>query len=228
MSGSASHQPGSRQPGSRAPGERMLGGRAHKPPTSAAISRRRWTVGLAKRVLPLIALCLLSLVALWPEIADQTDRARLVYRRGAVMPEAGILTAPRYRGEDDNRQPYTLTATSARQIGPERIDLISPVGDILLTGGVWLQVQAAGGTYMQKAGQLDLAGEVTLYRDDGTTLTTDAATIDLREGAVASGARTHAEGPFGTLDAQGFTITERGHVAQFAGPGRLVLRGGRP
>jgi lipopolysaccharide export system protein LptC len=33
----------------------------------------------------------------------------------------------------------------------------------------------------------------------------------------------HAEGPFGTLDAQGFAVTDRGAVIQFPGPGRLLL-----
>jgi hypothetical protein len=36
---------------------------------------------------------------------------------------------------------------------------------------------------------------------------------------------THAEGPFGTLDAQGFTATDGGTVIHFAGPGRLLLNG---
>ena len=223
MSGSAN-----RTPVPRLPTGRRLGTQPHKTPAYGAIAQRRWMVGLAKRVLPLLALALLVLVAAWPEIAQQTDRARLIYRRGGVVPESGVLTAPRYRGEDDNHQTYTLTATAARQIGTDRIDLTDPVGDIILTGGIWLQVQATAGTYMQKAAQLDLSGEVTLYRDDGSTLVTEAATLDLREGAAASAARTHVEGPFGTLDAQGFTITERGRVAQFHGPARLVLDGGRP
>jgi lipopolysaccharide export system protein LptC len=184
-------------------------------------------VGLGKRMLPVVGLALLALVALWPEIAQQADHARLVYRRGMMMPESGVLTAPRYRGEDENGRPYTLTAASARQTGADRIELSAPVGDVALGGGGWAQVQATGGVYLQKAGQLDLSGEVTLYRDDGTVVTTDAATMDLKEGVVASGARTHVEGPFGTLDAQGFTISERGRVAQFSGPGRLVLNGGR-
>ncbi len=33
----------------------------------------------------------------------------------------------------------------------------------------------------------------------------------------------HAEGPFGTLDAQGFTLTDKGSAIQFFGPGHLVL-----
>lgn len=221
MSGSTN-----RTPAPRLPTGRSIGEPSRRRPSAGAIAQRRWVVGLAKRTLPVLALALLTTVALWPEIAQQTDRARLVYRRGSIVPESGVLTAPRYRGEDDNHQGYTLTATSARQIGADRIDFVAPVGDIALSGGAWLQVQSAAGTYMQKAAQLDLSGDVVLYRDDGTTLVTDAATLDLHDGAAAGAALTHVEGPFGTLDAQGFTITERGRLAQFHGPARLVLNGG--
>lgn len=221
MSGAASRRPAGRPEG------RLLGGAVRRPPSSSAITRRRWVVGFGKRLLPVAGLALLALIALWPEIVRQTENARVLYRRGLGMPESGTLTDARYRGEDESGRPYTLTAATARQAGPERIDLTAPVGDVALSGGGWAQVQAQSGVYMQKAQILDLSGEVTLYRDDGTVVTTDAATMDLKEGVVASGARTHVEGPFGTLDAQGFTITERGQVAQFAGPGRLVLNGGR-
>ena len=69
---------------------------------------------------------------------------------------------------------------------------------------------------------------MVLYRDDGTMLITASATLDLHAGVAASGMPVRVEGPFGTMDAQGFTITERGRVAQFAGPARLVLNGGKP
>ena len=221
MSGAASRNQPRRRP------DHLVTGRA-KLPSASSIGRRRMLVGLAKRILPLAALALLSLVALWPEIVQQADRARLIYRHAGIVPDSGVLTAPRYRGEDDNHQLYSLTATTARQTGPERIDLVRPIGDILLGGGGWLQVTAAAGTYLQKAGQLDLSGDVVLYRDDGTLLVTEAATLDVHEGVAASGLPVRVEGPFGTLDAQGFTITERGRVAHFHGPARLVLDGGRP
>ena len=218
MSGAASRPPAPRA-------DRLLGGTVRRPPSSGAIARRRWVVGLTKRALPVVALLLLGVVAMWPEIVKQTDTARLIYRRGMGMPESGVLTDPRYRGEDESGRPYTLTAATARQAGVERIDLTAPVGDVGLGASGWAHVRAKAGVYMQKAGQLDLSGEVTLYRDDGTVVTTDTATMDVHEGVVASGARTHVEGPFGTLDAQGFTLTDRGQVVQFIGPGRLVLNG---
>ncbi len=86
-------------------------------------------------------------------------------------------------------------------------------------------LQAKDGVYLQHTSQLDLSHNVTLYRDDGTTLTTNSASIDLKNGAAAGAEPTHAEGPFGTLDAQGFTITDKGAAVQFAGPAHLVLNG---
>ena len=86
-------------------------------------------------------------------------------------------------------------------------------------------LQGDTGVYMQHSSLLDLSGNVTLYREDGTTVTTDTATVDLKAGAAANNSRVHAEGPFGTLDAQAFAITDNGNVMQFTGPARLVMNG---
>ncbi len=51
------------------------------------------------------------------------------------------------------------------------------------------------------------------------------ATMNLKQGAATSNDYTHAEGPFGTLDAEGFTLVDRGGVIQFHGPAKLVLNG---
>ena len=115
-----------------------------------------------------------------------------------------------------------------KQDGPDRVNLTTPKGDITLSNGTWLMVQSKDGVFLQHSGQLDLSHEVTLYRDDGTTLVTASASIDLKNGAAASSDPTHAEGPFGTLDAQGFTVTDKGAAVQFAGPAQLVLNGASP
>jgi lipopolysaccharide export system protein LptC len=126
---------------------------------------------------------------------------------------------------DSQGQPYTLTAVTANQVGPDRFDMTDPIGDLTLNSGGWLSVTGLTGVYMQTAAQLDLSGNVTLYRDDGTTLHTDTATLDVHAGVATSADRTHVEGPFGTLDAQGFVVTDHGQLIRFAGPGRLVLNG---
>jgi lipopolysaccharide export system protein LptC len=188
-----------------------------------AIARRRWFVGLTKRALPLGALALLASVALWPELARDTDRSRMSYRRGAAVPESGQMVQASYHGVDANGRPYTMTATTAHQVDPNRINLTEPKGDITLESGSWLMAQSHRGVYLQHEGSLDLWEAVHLYRDDGTTMDTSVATLDLKVGAAAGPEQVHSEGPFGTLDAQGFAVTDRGAVIQFTGPGRLVL-----
>ena len=199
--------------------------RIRRPALEAArnLARRRWFVGLTKRLLPLVALALLASIALWPELVREMDHSRMSYRRGATPPQSGQMREATYHGVDSNGRPYTMTATTAHQINPDRINLTDPKGDMSLESGSWLMSQSRSGVYLQHEGSLDLWDDVQLYRDDGTTLATASATLDLKQGAAAGADMVHAEGPFGTLDAQGFAVTDRGQVMQFTGPGRLVL-----
>jgi lipopolysaccharide export system protein LptC len=178
--------------------------------------------------LPAVALLLLATIALWPELDRMRDSARIAFQRVSAEAGGARLTDAHYRGVDAQGRPYTLTAATAQQDGPERVNLTTPKGDITLSNGTWLMVQSKKGVYLQHSGQLDLSQEVTLYRDDGTTLVTASAAVDLKNGAAASSEPTHAEGPFGTLDAQGFTLTDKGAAVQFAGPAHLVLNGTAP
>ena len=212
-------------PRARPPIPRSLG--EARRPARLARPQRRWLVGLAKRILPLLALALLLLVAFWPEIQGTGDRNRISYRRVDITPEGGQLTDAHYQGVDASGRPYTVTATRVRQVGPERTDLEEPKADMQMQSGEWLMVQAKRGIYEQKANRLDLAGEVTLYRDDGTVLVTESASLDMKANAAAGHEMVHAEGPFGVLDAQGFTVLDNGAVVHFTGPARLVLNGDR-
>lgn len=196
-----------------------------RPPSPGGIARRRLLVRLTKLLLPLTALALLALLALWPEFDRAKDHGRLTFSGISAEVDGARLTDARYHGVDEENQPYTITAKIARQVTPERVDLTAPIGDVTLKDGSWLQVQSKDGVYLQHADSLDLSHDVVLYRDDGTTLKTESASIDLKNGAGAGSEPVHAEGPFGTLDAQGFTLTDNGSAIQFTGPARLVLNG---
>jgi lipopolysaccharide export system protein LptC len=190
------------------------------------LGRRGLLVRVAKYVLPVVALVLLSSIALWPELSRTLENGRVTWHR-LTMAQAGsgTLLKPRYRGVDEHDQPYVISADTAQQDGPERVNLKAPRGDVTMRSGAWLQVRSRQGVYMQHADQLDLSKFVTLYRQDGTILNSDTATIDMKLGAATSDNFTHAEGPFGTLDAQGFTLVDKGGIIQFHGPAKLVLNG---
>ena len=180
----------------------------------------------AKWVLPLLALALLGSIAAWPEIIRVKDQERIAFRKAfSLEAQSGRMVDPRYRGVDERGRPYTVTATAATQTSPERIALVDPKADMVTESGTWLMVQSKAGVFIQRQSLLDLSKDVLLYREDGTTLRTDAIAADLKAGAAASSDKTHAEGPFGTLDAQGFMLTDKGSAIQFTGPAHLVLNG---
>jgi len=198
--------------------------RVRQAPTASRIARRRLIVTLTKWLLPFGALLLLASVALWPEIARIKDQGRITFRRVfSVEPDSGRMKEPRYQGVDERGRPYTVTADSALQSGPLHIDLVEPKGDLVPENGGWIMVQSHEGVYIQRAGQLDLSHDVVLYRDDGTVMRTQSAAVDVKQGAAAGNDMTHAEGPFGVLDAQGFTLIDKGAAIQFHGPARLIL-----
>jgi lipopolysaccharide export system protein LptC len=202
--------------------------RMRRPPTPGREARRRLFILLSKFLLPVAALALLVTIAMWPELQRATDKARIAMRQVSGEVQGATLTDAVYHGVDDHGRPYTLTAATAQQVGPERINLTIPKGDITLANGTWLMVQAKDGVFMQHINELDLSHDVTLYRDDGTTMLTQSAAIDMKNGAAAGAEPVHAEGPFGVLDAQGFTLTDKGSNIQFTGPAHLVLNGSSP
>jgi len=222
--------PLSTRPASRLPGSHLISATANRvrtPPSAGRLARRHLLITLTKWLLPAGALLLLASIALWPEIGRMKDATRVALQRAGADVGA-TLTDARYRGVDDHNRPYTVTAATAQQDGPNRINLTSPKADITLGDGTWLMLQAKTGVYLQQTSQLDLSTDVTLYRDDGTTVKTPSAALDLKAGAAASSEHTHAEGPFGILDAEGFTITDKGSAVQFTGPAHLVLNGSSP
>lgn len=212
----------------RRPGTKLVAAtaaRMRRPPTQRHLARRHLAITLTKWLLPALALALLSTIALWPEFDRATEEAREAFQRVSGEVQGGQLIDARYHGIDQKGRPYTVTAATAQQDGPERINLTMPKGDITLHDGTWLMLSSKKGVYRQHSDELDLSRDVTLYRDDGTTMVTASAAIDLKHGAAAGAQPVHAEGPFGMLDAQGFTLVDKGANVQFTGPARLVLNG---
>ena len=202
------------------------GRRARREISRRRIRMRRFTIMIAKLGLPLLAVLLLSAIALWPEIARISENSRMSFRRiFAVEAESGRMQNPHYKGIDQRNRPYTITATWAMQATPNRIDLGDPKGDMVLESGNWLQVESKDGVFIQRAELLDLSHDVVMYRDDGTVIRTQTAAVDIKQGAASSDDKTHAEGPFGTLDSQGFTLTDKAGAIQFQGPARLIING---
>jgi lipopolysaccharide export system protein LptC len=209
----------------RQPRQRMAGEvRIRRAPTAGALTRRRLMITTTKFILPVVALALLATIALWPEFDRENNAARIALRRIGEIDGAEVIDA-HYHGVDDQGRPYTVTAATAKQEGPEKIDLTMPIGDMTLQNGTWTSMKSKDGVFIQHSNLLDMWKDVVLYRDDGTTLYTQSMSMDLKNGAAAGSQPVHAEGPFGRLDAHGFALVDKGSVIQFTGPAKLVMNG---
>lgn len=201
--------------------------RRREPPRQGQLARRRLAVAVAKRLLPIAAVGLLAVMALWPEIESNAERGRVSFKRIAeVRPDALHVIEPRYQGVDELNRPYTVTAAVAVQAGQEDIvQLQAPRADLTLTDGGWVYMEANQGRFDKPHNRLDLAGQVTVHHDDGTQFVTARAALDIGGGNAAGDDPVAAQGPFGTLTAEGFRLFDRGHVVVFTGRARAVLEG---
>ncbi len=213
-------------PAARAARERMLDGLRRRNPAGAAIARRSTAVTIFKKVLPAAAILLLVALAVAPSLRGGPEADRIAYHihNAGKADTASHMQGAQYHGVDQHGQPFTLTADAATDQGADDVALRQPEGDVTLNSGAWLMLKSKTGLFRQKSQQLGLTGDVTLYRNDGTTMTGTQASIDLKKGNASSNAPVRVQGPFGTLDAaNGFALTDRGADIVFKGPAHLLL-----
>jgi lipopolysaccharide export system protein LptC len=190
-------------------------GRSH----SRFVQRTKWT-------LPALAIALLLLVAMWPELDSVVQHVRFGASRIDLSEARRLrMVNPRYTGIDRESRPYVLTADTATQV-PRSDDLVTldaPKADLTTKSGNWVEISGDTGTYQTQPQLLDLYGNVELYQDRGNEFHTDSARIDILSGTAESHDPISGQGPFGHVTAEGFTMYNRGDVIVFNGKTNLIL-----
>lgn len=211
----------------------LLAPTANDRATVAARRRRpRYSqlVSWGKVALPAVAVVLAALVVIWPQLERVGDDAfsigiASIGRRGVNMEQ--VVNA-RFFGTDSDRQPYSVTADLAEETEPGSrvVRLEHPQADMTLNDGAWMMMSAQQGLYHQQTSLLELSDQVSLYHDQGYELHTDQATIDMPHGKAEGSSPVQAQGPFGTLRAEGFKIDRQAETVTFTGKAHLTLREG--
>jgi lipopolysaccharide export system protein LptC len=187
---------------------------------------RRYTrfVRLMRVVLPLAALALLGIVFL---AADRNSPDSQSGPPGAAAGGAGAhddmrMVNPSYVGADDENRRYAVTARSALldPSDPSLVTLQQPAADVALGDGT-VTIEAGSGVYRRAEETLDLADGIVLRSASGYSVRTPTAHVDLAAGVANGTASVEADGPLGTLEAQGFHISGDGNVIAFGGHGRV-------
>lgn len=195
------------------------------PRRSSAIHTR--VVILLKLLLPAVALGLIALVLLWPQLNPIETGFRLRPVAVSIDDLENLrMLNPRYVGTDAQNQPYTLTADQAMQVSGDAntTDLVKPKGDITLKKGTWIALSAETGVYRKQEQLLDLAGNVNLFHDAGYEIVTARAHINLDDGTAEGNDPVVGQGPDMELSGQGFRVFDRGERILMTGQSRLVIQ----
>ncbi|HYB10044.1 MAG TPA: LPS export ABC transporter periplasmic protein LptC [Alphaproteobacteria bacterium] len=184
-------------------------------------------VGAMKMVLPAVGLALVIMVIVWPEFRKHEHEIVVgVANITQDDVEKQRLTNPRYQGTDKQGEPYTVTAQSSTKKNPNSDvwDLEQPQADITLSRGAWVTLRSDFGAYREADQQLDLIGNVNLYRDDGYAFRTLSAHIDFVKNTAEGDDPVEGQGPSGEVTAEGFRIYDKGDRVIFTGKAHLNLR----
>ena len=195
-----------------------------EPPMPRFRSRYSRFVTLMKYALPVVAGIVLLLVVVWPDFKPKPERFAVGISDLKVNVEGGqrVVNA-RFTGVDSENRPFSVTADAVVQDADDGVKLTQPKADVTLASNSWVAIAAPHGTFWRKPGILNLVGGVDLFHDDGYEFQTEEARIDFRIGAASGETPVKGQGPFGTVNAEGFSIVESGNHIIFKGKSRLVI-----
>ncbi len=183
-------------------------------------------VGFMKVLLPALAVALILLVVIWPQLGRDDGRFRIrVSDISLEQADSLSMLNARFEGVDGHDQPFVLTADEATQTADDDnlVHLELPKGDMTLEDGTWLAMTAREGRYRRNIQVLELSGDVTLFHDQGFEMRTEAARIDLEAGTAGGSEPVEGQGPFGNLVSEGFRVFDRGERIVFTGRSRAVF-----
>jgi lipopolysaccharide export system protein LptC len=189
-------------------------------PTFRRRGRGSRSVGWLRFLLPTLALALVALVVLWPQLNGGYGGLIMPMLNSGNVPgaeDAMRMDNPRYVGQTKKSEPYAITADSAR-LDPDdadRIHLDRMDAEITTAEQRDVRLLAQDGVYNRASEELDLAGGIELTTADGYRFVTESAHVDLDAGRVKGERPITGTGPSGDLSADRFEITRGGDVLQF-------------
>ena len=192
------------------------------------IERYSRFVIIMKRALPLAAAALIAAVfvyALQPR-QESRDRVAMTFQRLGIVNNDLAMMKPKLTGEDDEGDPYVITADEAIQSRQDAklAALRNIEGDVTLKDGSWIGTFAPDGQLDARNHRLGLKGAIAVYSGSGYEIHTTAADVDM-QAAMVTGKRTvTGQGPFGNFRADRFRIERRTRQVFLYGHVQMIIQ----
>lgn len=193
-------------------------------------SKRHSTIVRSMRlILPIAALSVVVVLMVW----KGDNNPVTAVPREQISPQTvsqNELVNPKFQSEDDNGQPYSITADKAIQNAEDMNTLLlqKPIADIALKSGGTVSLTATNGEYKQEQKGLVLDGQVKVRNDTGYEIQTEKMNIDMTGQIITSDSPVTGHGPEADISASGMNVNGNSKIVIFNGPAKLTLRKADP
>lgn len=188
------------------------------------ITRRAKLVSMVKLALLFVALLLLVAVLYISFRQSSDNRFNLVFSSIESGDDSlPTMINPRFHGMDKDNNPYNVTATKAVQQDDETVLMDEVAADLTLKDKSWLSVLSPHGILKLEEKNLYFYGGVELFHDQGYDMQTESVVVDMVKSVAAGDKAVTMKGPLGTLEAQRFSLDNKGRYMRFDGNVRMVL-----
>lgn len=183
----------------------------------------------ASGVLLPVAIGVLAAFLVMAPLTSRSDVSFLLDKNKVeVAKERLRLQSARYRGEDNDMRPFTLTAGSATQknAAEQVVQLNALSAELRMPDGP-ARIVADKGRYDMTSDRVKLDGPIRFTGPNGYRLDTQDSTVDLKTRRLQSGGAVTGTVPQGTFSANGMKADLESHVVTLDGNARLRIVPGR-
>lgn len=167
-----------------------------------------------------VSIFIILLIIIIPLVEQTRDGKRISFvSTQQVAGEHPVMLRPKLEGLTGDNEPYTATASRAVQQSENVVQLFEVQADLFKKDNSWLNLIAQEGSYDSGKGRLELWGNVTLYKDDGYTFTTERVVVDTRRSVISGEGAINGQGTLGNLTATGYSIEDNGRRMHFGNNG---------
>ena len=130
---------------------------------------------------------------------------------------------PRYQGNSNNGEPYTVVAKRAVQQSESTVLLERIKGQLNTKEEKWLSLTSQNGKFEDVSKLLTLMDGVVIKHQDGHIVVTDRAYVDTKRFVAYGDREVQVQSPIGSLLATGFEIRDNGDYMKFGMEGRVMV-----
>ncbi len=194
--------------------------------SKSSFSKRIQLLRWIKLLLPAIAAILAGLLVLLPSLSERNGEFQLNIKKPnkGELEKLHMENTVFYITDENNRVNNLIAQTiDETQPGSKLIKLTNPEGLLPTDDDLWISVKAPIGFYDQNKNLLTLEQTVNMVYSDGMKATTEKMYYDANLAKAYANTDVHANGYFGSLDAQGFEYFKDKKMIKFLGNCKIII-----